>query len=165
MAAPLREWANEKLHHHSTLLTRRYYMRSGRRPGPHLPAGCLGKPEPPPTPPMATSPSTLWRAELSSTCRRPSLALGEWPCWSAFPGFLFPGSGDNAKFSSHPQESFQIRKPRRCHKSYPDQGTNKRSPSAFFPCISPRWLQDLGLRAADLGQANVVPAYFMRRSS
>lgn len=108
-------------------------MRSGRRPGPHLPGGCLGKPEPPPTPPMATSPSTLWRAELSSTCRRPSLALGKWPCWSAFPGFLFPGSGDNAKFSSHPQESFQIGKPRRCHKSHPDQGTNKRSPSAFFP--------------------------------
>lgn len=150
MAAPLREWVNEKLHHHSTLLT--------HRPGPHLPGGCLGKPEPPPTPPVATSPSTLRRAELSSICRRPSLALGKWPCWSAFPGFLFPGSGDNAKFRSHPQESFQIGKPRRCHKSYPDQGTNKRSPSTFFPSVSPRWLQDPGLRAADLGQASVVPA-------
>lgn len=83
--------------------------------------------------------------------------MGNGPA-SAFPRFLFPGSGDNAKFSSHPQESFQIGKRRRCHKSYPDQGTNKSSPSAFFPCISPGWLQDPGLRTADLGQASVVPA-------
>lgn len=85
------------------------------------------------------------------------MALGKWPCWATFPKYLFSSSRDNAKFSSHPQESFQIKKPRRLPRPYLDQVTNEKNTSAFFLCISPCWLRHGSLGAVDLGQAIVVP--------